>query len=161
MEIYGFVDSHREAQRQMVKQLAGNLMTVAKDVKIQVEFNPQKIREYRLLGYENRRHGSCGFQQRQERCGEIGAGHRVTALYEVALVGSPEPKPAVENLRYQPAVSAKAAEVPACQSASSCRGRSSKQRTVGSEAALQAARSQRKRVAGLSAGGQEDGVRRS
>ncbi|MEM7477255.1 MAG: von Willebrand factor type A domain-containing protein [Planctomycetota bacterium] len=81
--IYGFVDSEREAYRQMVKQLSGNLMTVAKDVKIQVEFNPERVRSYRLLGYENRVMAAKDFDDDTKDAGEIGAGHRVTALYEI------------------------------------------------------------------------------
>ena len=102
--LYGFVDSRREAQRQMVKQLAGNLMTVAKDVKIQVEFNPAKVRSYRLVGYENRTMAAEDFNNDKKDAGEIGAGHRVTALYELVPVNAKEGAvPQVDNLRYQPA----------------------------------------------------------
>lgn len=81
--VYGFVDNRREAHRQMVRQVAGNLMTVAKDVKVQVEFNPDKVLSYRLLGYENRLLSAADFEDDKKDAGEIGAGHRVTALYEI------------------------------------------------------------------------------
>ncbi len=102
--VYGFVDSRREAQRQMVKQLAGNLMTVAKDVKIQVEFNPARVSAYRLIGYENRVLAAEDFNNDKKDAGEIGAGHRVTALYEVEPVeaaGARQDRAPVDNLRYQ------------------------------------------------------------
>ncbi len=101
--VYGFVDNHREAHRQMVRQLAGNLITVAKDVKIQVEFNPTKVQSYRLLGYENRVMANEDFNDDTKDAGEIGAGHRVTAMYEIVPVGvqSSLDRPAVDALRYQ------------------------------------------------------------
>jgi Ca-activated chloride channel homolog len=98
--VYGFVDSRREAQRQMIKQLAGNLMTVAKDVKIQVEFNPERVASYRLIGYENRKLANEDFANDKKDAGEIGAGHRVTALYEIEPIGAARVQPA-EGLRYQ------------------------------------------------------------
>ncbi len=100
--VYGFVDSRREAKRQMVKQLASNLMTVAKDVKIQVEFNPNRVREYRLIGYENRLLETADFDNDQKDAGEIGAGHRVTALYEIIPVDAPASGSPGDKLRYQP-----------------------------------------------------------
>jgi Ca-activated chloride channel family protein len=84
--VYAFVDSRREAHRQMVGQLVGNLVTVAKDVKIQVEFNPDRVRSYRLLGYENRLLADRDFEDDKKDAGEIGAGHRVTAFYEIVPV---------------------------------------------------------------------------
>lgn len=86
--VYAFVDSWREAKRQMVDQFASNLITVAKDVKIQVEFNPKFVKAYRLLGYENRMLATKDFNDDTKDAGEIGAGHRVTALYEVVPVGA-------------------------------------------------------------------------
>lgn len=112
--VYGFVDSRREAQRQMVKQLAGNLMTVAKDVKIQVEFNPERVASYRLIGYENRKLANEDFANDKKDAGEIGAGHRVTALYEIEPIGPAKVQPA-EGLRYQkrrPEVKAEVAAEP-------------------------------------------------
>lgn len=107
--VYGFVDSRREAQRQMIKQLAGNLMTVAKDVKIQVEFNPERVASYRLIGYENRKLANEDFANDKKDAGEIGAGHRVTALYEIEPIGAAKVQPA-EGLRYQKRKSEVAAE---------------------------------------------------
>lgn len=101
--VYGFVDTRREAHRQMVEQLSGNLVTVAKDVKIQVEFNPTKVQAYRLLGYENRVMANEDFNDDTKDAGEIGAGHRVTALYEIVPVGveSDVNRPKVDPLRYR------------------------------------------------------------
>lgn len=84
---YGMIDSELEARRVMGTQLNGNLMTIAKDVKIQIEFNPQKVQSYRLIGYENRRLAAEDFNNDKKDAGEIGAGHRVTALYEIVPVG--------------------------------------------------------------------------
>ncbi len=98
---YGMVDSIREARRIMIEQLAGTLMTVAKDVKIQIEFNPTKVARYRLIGYENRRLANEDFNNDAKDAGEIGAGHRVTALYEVVPVGAKDDlAPPVDELRY-------------------------------------------------------------
>ncbi|HBE70747.1 MAG TPA: VWA domain-containing protein, partial [Planctomycetaceae bacterium] len=106
--VYGFVDNQREAHRQMVSQLAGNLVTVAKDVKIQVEFNPTQVAAYRLLGYDNRVMANEDFNNDAKDAGEIGAGHRVTAMYEIVPVGvaSSATRPVVDPLRYQPATDA-------------------------------------------------------
>lgn len=115
--VYGFVDSRREAHRQMVRQLAGNLMTVAKDVKIQVEFNPAQVKSYRLIGYENRLLAKEDFNDDRKDAGEIGAGHRVTALYEIVPVGSVA-RPtgeAGEELRYQPKPLVNAQNEPAAE----------------------------------------------
>lgn len=84
---YGMIDSEMEARRMMVEQLQGTLVTVAKDVKIQVDFNPSQVASYRLIGYEDRRLAAKDFDNDQKDAGEIGAGHRVTALYEIAMVG--------------------------------------------------------------------------
>jgi len=85
--LYGMVDNELEARRMMIEQLAGTLVTVAKDVKIQVDFNPTRVAGYRLIGYENRKLANQDFNNDQKDAGEIGAGHRVTALYEVIPVG--------------------------------------------------------------------------
>ena len=85
--VYGMIDNELEARRMMVDQLGGTLVTVAKDVKIQVDFNPAKIAGYRLIGYEDRRLANKDFDNDQKDAGEIGAGHRVTALYEVIPAG--------------------------------------------------------------------------
>lgn len=84
---YSYIDSLAEAQRALVHSRAATLQTIAKDVKIQVEFNPAVVAEYRLVGYENRALKREDFNNDKIDAGEIGAGHRVTALYEIALVG--------------------------------------------------------------------------
>ena len=100
---YGYIDTLREANKALVEQLAGTLVTVAKDVKIQVEFNPATVKAYRLLGYEKRVLEAKDFADDKKDAGEMGAGHTVTCLYElVPADGAGEPKPG-ENLRYQPA----------------------------------------------------------
>lgn len=85
---YSYIDSLEEARRALVHSRAATLHTIAKDVKIQVEFNPALVAEYRLIGYENRALNREDFANDQVDAGEIGAGHSVTALYEIALVGS-------------------------------------------------------------------------
>jgi Ca-activated chloride channel family protein len=85
---YGYVDSIKEAKRLLIDQLSGTLQTIAKDVKIQIEFNPAVVAEYRLIGYENRALNREDFNNDTKDAGEIGAGHTVTAIYEIALKGS-------------------------------------------------------------------------
>jgi Ca-activated chloride channel family protein len=85
---HAYVDSINEAAKVLVQQMGGTLHTVASDVKVQIEFNPAKVAEYRLLGYENRLLAREDFDNDRVDAGEIGAGHSVTALYELALVGS-------------------------------------------------------------------------
>jgi Ca-activated chloride channel homolog len=84
---HAYIDSLAEAERVLVSQREATLHTIAKDVKIQVEFNPATVSEYRLIGYENRMLAREDFDNDQVDAGEIGAGHSVTALYEIALVG--------------------------------------------------------------------------
>jgi Ca-activated chloride channel family protein len=86
--MYAMVDSELEAKRVMVEQLSGTLMTVAKDVKLQIEFNPARVASYRLIGYENRRLATRDFADDRKDAGEIGAGHCVTALYELIPAGA-------------------------------------------------------------------------
>ena len=81
---YCFIDSIKEARKVLVEQMGGTLVTIAKDVKIQVKFNPAKAASYRLIGYENRMLQAKEFADDKKDAGEIGAGHCVTALYEVA-----------------------------------------------------------------------------
>jgi Ca-activated chloride channel family protein len=100
---YGYIDTEREARKMMVDQLSGTLVTIAKDVKLQVEFNPAKVAGYRLIGYENRVLKARDFNDDTKDAGEIGAGHRVTALYEVVPAGMALGKPKVDALKYQPA----------------------------------------------------------
>uniref|UniRef100_UPI0035670A14 vWA domain-containing protein n=1 Tax=Pseudomonas sp. TaxID=306 RepID=UPI0035670A14 len=97
---YAYIDNLREARKVLVDQLGSTLATVAKDVKIQVEFNPAQVSEYRLLGYENRALKREDFSNDKVDAGEIGAGHTVTALYEIVPVGN---KGWLEPLRYQQA----------------------------------------------------------
>lgn len=85
---YHYIDGLEEARRALVASRASTLLTIASDVKIQVEFNPAVVAEYRLIGYENRALEREDFSNDQVDAGDIGAGHNVTALYEVALVGS-------------------------------------------------------------------------
>ena len=84
---YAYVDNLNEARRVFVREFAGTLVTIAKDVKIQVEFNPAKVAAYRLVGYENRALRNEDFADDRKDAGELGAGHTVTALYEIVPVG--------------------------------------------------------------------------
>ncbi len=97
---FAYIDSVLEAQKVLVEQLGGTLATVAKDVKIQVEFNPAEVQAARLIGYENRVLAHQDFLDDKKDAGEIGAGHTVTALYEVIPVGAPYEAPAVPESRY-------------------------------------------------------------
>jgi Ca-activated chloride channel family protein len=103
--VYGMIDNEIEARRMMVEQLAGTLVTVAKDVKIQVDFNPAHVASYRLIGYEDRKLANRDFDDDRKDAGEIGAGHRVTALYEVVPVGAlADDHPSEGDVsKYQPA----------------------------------------------------------
>lgn len=85
---YAYIDNINEARKVLVDEIYSTLQTVAKDVKIQIEFNPAVIAEYRLVGYENRELEREDFNNDQVDAGEIGAGHTVTAIYEIALVDS-------------------------------------------------------------------------
>ena len=84
-----YIDTLTEAQKTLVEEASGTMFTIAKDVKIQVEFNPAKIAEYRLIGYETRALKTQDFNNDKVDAGEIGAGHSVTAIYELTPVGSP------------------------------------------------------------------------
>jgi Ca-activated chloride channel family protein len=84
---YSYIDSKDEARKALGAQVAGTLYTIAKDVKIQVEFNPAKVAGYRLIGYENRLLANRDFNDDKKDAGEIGAGHSVTALYEIVPAG--------------------------------------------------------------------------
>lgn len=100
---YGYIDDQREARKVFVEELTGTLHTIAKDVKIQVEFNPRHVAAYRLIGYENRALAAQDFNDDKKDAGEIGAGHTVTALYEIVPIGVPfAAQPAVvDPLKYQ------------------------------------------------------------
>jgi Ca-activated chloride channel family protein len=98
---YAYIDSVREAKKVFVREFGGTLFTVAKDVKIQVEFNPARVQAYRLLGYENRLLAREDFADDRKDAGEIGAGHTVTALYEVVPVGATPVATGSDSLTYQ------------------------------------------------------------
>ena len=103
---YAYLDSVEEAKKVLVRQINGTLVTIAKDVKVQVEFNPTVVASYRLIGYEKRMLRKEDFNNDKIDAGEIGAGHTVTVLYEVVPAGA-EPNPAasippVDDLKYQP-----------------------------------------------------------
>jgi Ca-activated chloride channel family protein len=85
---YAYIDSLLEARKILIDQIGGTLVTIAKDVKTQLDFNPQFVSAYRLLGYENRILANADFRDDSKDAGEIGAGHRVTAFYELVPVGS-------------------------------------------------------------------------
>ncbi|MBF0226979.1 MAG: VWA domain-containing protein [Desulfobacterales bacterium] len=95
---YSYIDTLNEAQKVLVDEVSSTLMTIAKDVKIQIEFNPAIVSEYRLIGYENRILKREDFNNDKVDAGDIGAGHTVTALYEIALKGRGGEK--LESLRY-------------------------------------------------------------
>ncbi|MBI5822151.1 MAG: VWA domain-containing protein [Verrucomicrobia bacterium] len=99
---YTYIDTFFEARKVLVEQMSGTLVTIAKDVKIQVEFNPAKVAGYRLIGYENRLLRKEDFNNDRKDAGEIGAGHTVTALYEIVPAGQALPTPPVDALKYQP-----------------------------------------------------------
>lgn len=86
---YGYIDDLREARKLFVNELTGTLVAIAKDVKIQVDFAPEQVRSFRLLGYENRALAHKDFADDTKDAGEIGAGHDVTALYEIELKSTP------------------------------------------------------------------------
>lgn len=95
---YSYIDTLKEAGKVMVDQASGTLITIAKDVKIQVDFNPAKVSSYRLIGYENRKLADQDFLDDKKDAGEIGAGHTVTAMYEVVPIGF---GPGIKPSKYQ------------------------------------------------------------
>jgi Ca-activated chloride channel family protein len=99
---YAYLDSLQEARRVLIEEAGATLVTVAKDVKIQVEFNPRRVGAYRLVGYENRVLNAEDFNDDRKDAGEIGAGHTVTALYELVPSGEPVKGPPLDPLIYQP-----------------------------------------------------------
>jgi Ca-activated chloride channel family protein len=98
---YAYIDTLSEARKALVDSVSSTLLTIAQDVKIQVEFNPATVAEYRLIGYENRALAREDFANDNVDAGEIGAGHSVTAIYEIALQGSDGVR--LVDSRYQPA----------------------------------------------------------
>jgi Ca-activated chloride channel family protein len=97
---YSYIDSLLEAKKVLIKERTGTLFTLARDVKLQIEFNPSRVGGYRLIGYENRALADEDFNNDTKDAGEIGAGHRVTALYELLPVGA-QAIPKVDPLKYQ------------------------------------------------------------
>lgn len=108
---YAYIDNILEAKKMLGKEIWGTLYTIAKDVKIQIEFNPNKIKAYRLVGYENRLLAKEDFNDDTKDAGEIGAGHCVTALYEVILASSDEEVASVDPLKYQSSKVVKSSEL--------------------------------------------------
>lgn len=98
---YAYVDSDVEARKVFLSDLTSNLFTIAKDVKVQVEFNPAKIHAYRLIGYENRRLKAEDFNDDKKKAGDIGPGHSIVALYELIPAAAAIVLPSVDDLKYQ------------------------------------------------------------
>jgi Ca-activated chloride channel homolog len=98
---YAYIDGLGEARKVLVGEMGGTLLAIAKDVKVQVEFNPARVKAYRLIGYENRVLAAEDFNDDRKDAGELGAGHSVTALYEVVPAGAETPVRGTDPLRYQ------------------------------------------------------------
>jgi Ca-activated chloride channel family protein len=98
---YAYIDNIQEARKIFIKEFGGTLYTIAKDVKIQIEFNPEKVKAYRLIGYENRLLNAEDFKDDKKDAGEMGSGHQVTALYEIIPIGVDTQIPEVDKLKYQ------------------------------------------------------------
>jgi Ca-activated chloride channel family protein len=98
---YSYLDSIQEARRVLIAEAGSTLVTVAKDVKLQIEFNPRFVGAYRLVGYENRILRKEDFNNDRKDAGEMGAGHTVTALYEIVPAGEPVSSGEVDPLKYQ------------------------------------------------------------
>jgi Ca-activated chloride channel family protein len=98
---YAYIDNITEAKKVLVNEFGGTLFTIAKDVKLQIEFNPTKVQAYRLIGYENRMLKSEDFNNDKKDAGELGSGHTVTALYEIIPVGVESEFYKIDELKYQ------------------------------------------------------------
>ena len=98
---YSYIDNIQEARKVFITEFGGTLFTIAKDVKFQLEFNPKQVKSYRLVGYENRLLNAEDFNDDAKDAGEMGAGHTVTALYEIVPVNSTETAPSIDALKYQ------------------------------------------------------------
>jgi len=98
---YAYIDNILEAKKVLVSEFGGTLFTIAKDVKIQIEFNPTRVKAYRLIGYENRMLKAEDFHDDKKDAGELGSGHTVTALYEIIPPGVATELPKVDDLKYQ------------------------------------------------------------
>ncbi len=117
---YAYIDTLSEARKVLVEEMSGTLVTVAKDVKIQVDFNPAKVEAYRLIGYENRILRPEDFNNDQKDAGDMGAGHTVTALFEIVPRGGTVPGPSIDPSVFQPAArSAPPAPAPGAASGNS------------------------------------------
>ncbi|HZJ33493.1 MAG TPA: von Willebrand factor type A domain-containing protein [Vicinamibacterales bacterium] len=112
---YAYIDTLNEARKVLVEEMSSTLVTVAKDVKIQVDFNPAKVEAYRLIGYENRALRPEDFNNDLKDAGEMGAGHAVTALFEIVPRGGSVPGPSIDPSVFQPAPP-RATPVPASNS---------------------------------------------
>jgi Ca-activated chloride channel family protein len=98
---YAYIDNILEAKKVLVSEMGGTLLTIAKDVKIQVEFNPSAVSAYRLIGYEKRKLNNEDFNDDTKDAGELGSGHTVTAMYEIVPAGSTEKTASIDDLKYQ------------------------------------------------------------
>ncbi|MBA4240352.1 MAG: hypothetical protein C0448_06485 [Sphingobacteriaceae bacterium] len=98
---YAYIDNILEAKKVLVKEMGGTLLTIAKDVKLQLEFNPAFVKGYRLVGYENRLLNNEDFNDDKKDAGELGSGHTVTAIYEIIPAGSSELIASIDSLKYQ------------------------------------------------------------
>jgi len=98
---YAYIDNIQEANKVFVSEFGGTLFTIAKDVKFQIEFNPERVKSYRLVGYENRLLNDEDFNDDKKDAGEMGAGHTVTALYEIVPAGSDQSYVDIDPLKYQ------------------------------------------------------------
>ena len=99
---HAYIDQIKEAEKVLVKEMAGTLLTIAKDMKIQIEFNPETVSSYRLIGYENRMLATEDFNDDKKDAGELGSGHTVTAIYEITPnKGRNKTKKKVDALKYQ------------------------------------------------------------
>jgi Ca-activated chloride channel family protein len=98
---YAYIDNEKEAKKALVNQMCGTLITIAKDMKLQLEFNPVEVAGYRLIGYENRVLAHEDFNNDKKDAGDVGAGHTVTALYEVVPAGKKVDVTPVDGLKYQ------------------------------------------------------------
>jgi Ca-activated chloride channel family protein len=98
---YSYIDNIMEARKVLVNEFGGTLFTIAKDVKMQIEFNPTKVKAYRLIGYENRMLQKEDFNNDKKDAGELGSGHTVTALYEIIPANSKEAISQTDELKYQ------------------------------------------------------------
>jgi Ca-activated chloride channel family protein len=108
---YYYIDTLNEARKVLVSELGSMLIPVAKDVKVQVEFNPSAVKAYRLIGYENRALAKEDFNDDTKDAGELGAGHTVTAFYEIVPAGSPEEHRKTDPLQYMETVVRESADL--------------------------------------------------